>query len=95
MSHWEYIFGPPILAIVFLVFGWPYARLVRAGRPLTQTQRTMLRYGAFYVLGMGYSMALGASLGWQGKWAIALTVAWAVFLGYLAWRARARSRGNS
>ena len=92
MNHWDYIFGPPILAIVFLVFGWPYARFVRAGRPLTQAQRTMLRYGVFFVLGMGYSMALGASLGWQGKWAIALTVVWAMFLGCLAWRGHARNR---
>jgi hypothetical protein len=95
MNHLDYIFGPPILAIVFLILGWPYARLVRAGRQLTQAQRAMLRYGFFFVLGMGYSMALGASLGWQGKRAIALTVGWAMFLGGLVWRAHTRNKKNS
>lgn len=85
MSNIDYILGPPILGAVFLLLGWPYARLLRAGQPLTEVQQEMLRYGFFFVLGMGYAMVLAASLGIPGKWALALTGAWGAALAWLAW----------
>ncbi len=85
MRHLDYILGPPILGLIFLLLGWAYARLVSAGRPLNPVQRKMLFYGFFFVLGMGYSMALVASLHRHGKWALALTAGWGALLGFLAW----------
>lgn len=89
--RYDYIFGPPVLALVFLLLGWPYARVVAAGRPLSKVQRVALRYGFAYVLGMGYLMAIVSTLGWKGHWAIVLTVIWALVLALLAWR-RHRSK---
>jgi hypothetical protein len=92
MRHLDYILGPPIVGLIFLFLGRPYARLVSAGRPLSPIQRKMLFYGFFFVLGMGYSMALIASLHRQGKWAVVLTVGWGALLFFLAlWRHRSTS----
>jgi hypothetical protein len=44
------------------------------GRTLNPTQRKMLLYGFLVVLGMGYSMAVGAFLHWQGSSSVALTL---------------------
>jgi hypothetical protein len=73
------------LALVFLMLGWPYARIVGGGR-LNPFQRKMLFYGFFFVLGMGYSMAIVAALGGQGKWALVLTAIWGALVGLVAWR---------
>jgi hypothetical protein len=85
MHHWDYILGPPILALVFLVLGWPYARMVGGGRRLNPVQGKMVFYGFFFVLGMGYSIAAASALGWRGKWALVLTACWGVVVGFLAW----------
>jgi len=85
MHHLDYILGPPILALVFIVFRWPYARMVGGGRRLNPVQRKMLFYGFFFVLGMGYLMASVSAIGWQGKWALVLTAAWGAVLGFLVW----------
>jgi hypothetical protein len=69
--------------------------MMGAGKPLTRAQRKMLLYGPFFVSGMGYSMALGASLDWEGKWSLLLTAAWGALLGLLAWwRHRYTSEGK-
>lgn len=88
----DYILGPPILALLFLVFGWLYGRMVGGGRRLNPVQRKILRYGFFFVLGMGYLMALVSAIGWQGKWALVLTAAWGAVLGFLAWRRSRREK---
>ena len=96
MYHLDYILGPPIMALVFLVFAWPYARMVGRDRRLNPVQRRMLLYGFFFVLGMGYLMATVSAIGWQGKRALVLTAAWAAALGFLArWRSRREKKEHT
>lgn len=92
-NHLDFIFGPLVLGLVFLLLGWPFARLMRGGRALNGVQRKMLLYGFLFVLGMGYSMALGALLHWQGSSSIALTLAWVMILAFAAWT-RSRRKNN-
>jgi hypothetical protein len=44
-----------------------------------------LFYGFFFVLGMGYSMAVVAMFGWPRPLWIIFTVAWALLLALIAW----------
>jgi hypothetical protein len=73
------------MALVFLVLGWPYARMVGGGRQLNPIQRKMLSYGFIFVLGMGYSMATASALEWQGSSALILTAVWGIVVGFIAW----------
>ena len=44
---WDDLLMPPALMIAFFLLGWPYARSVNGGKPLTSTQRGMLVYGCW------------------------------------------------
>ena len=79
------ILVPPVLALVFLVLGWPYARLVAGNRPLNPVQRKMLVYGFWFVLGMGYLVLTASKLRFPDWMWVAMIMAWAVFLAALAW----------
>ncbi len=80
------ILAPPIIALVFLALGWISSRNIAGGRPLSSQMKKGLFYGFFFVLGMGYSMAIVAMLDWPRPTWIVLTVAWALLLALVAWR---------
>jgi hypothetical protein len=79
------ILMPPVLALVFLVLGWPYARLASGGRPLNPVQKKMLLYGFWFVLGMGYLVLLASKLRLPDWMWAAMIIGWAIFLAALAW----------
>lgn len=88
----EDVLMPPALALVFLVLGWPYARVLRGGKPLNTVQKKMLMYGFWYVLGMGYMVVTASALRLPEWTWIALIVAWSFLLALFAWL---RYRQNS
>lgn len=79
------IFAPGILALIFLALGWISSRSIAGGGPLSSQMRKGLFYGFFFVLGMGYSMAVVAMFGWPRPLWIVFTVAWALLLASIAW----------
>jgi hypothetical protein len=84
------LLGPPIVAAVFFGLSWGWAKAVRRGRPLTLFMKVMLTYGSIFMLGMGYAMAFGDSLGTvlnmspKRAW-IPVSIAWAFALAGIAW----------
>jgi len=85
------IFFPAIIAAVFLALGW-ISSIRIAGGPLSSQMKKGLLYGFFFVLGMGYSMAIVAMFGLPRPLWIMLTVAWAMLLASIAWWRYRRSR---
>jgi hypothetical protein len=86
-AHLNYILGPPVLTLIFLCTTWGYMRAIRRGRPLTRRMRGMLAYGAPFVLGMLYDIALGAGmLQWPAAAWVSLIALWGAVLGFIAWR---------
>jgi hypothetical protein len=81
----ENILMPPVLALVFLILGWPYARFVAGGRPLNQVQKKMLFYGFWFILGMGYLVLIASKLRLPDWMWVAMIIAWAMLLAALAW----------
>jgi hypothetical protein len=79
------ILAPGIIALVFLALGWISSRSIAGGGPLSSQMRKGLFYGFFFVLGMGYSMAVVAMFGWPRFLWIVFTVAWALLLASIAW----------
>lgn len=79
------ILAPGIIALVFLALGWISSRSIAGGGPLSSEMRKGLFYGFFFVLGMGYSMAVVAMFGWPRFLWIVFTVAWALLLASIAW----------
>lgn len=81
----EDLLMPPALALLFLILGWPYSRSVSGGRPLNVIQLKMLRYGFWYVLGMGYLVITAKVLRLPDWMWVALIVIWSLLLALLAW----------
>lgn len=79
------ILAPGIIALVFLALGWISSRSIAGGGPLSLRMRKGLFYVFFFVLGMGYSMAVVAMFGWPRSLWIVFTVAWALMLAAIAW----------
>jgi hypothetical protein len=89
------IFLPPILSCVFAALVWLSDRTITGGRPLTPHMKKVLFYSFFFVLGMGYSMAIVAMLGWPRPFWIVFTVAWALLLASIAWWRYRRSQSQT
>ena len=53
------------VALIFLALSWGWVRSINRGRPLSVTQRRMLRYGFLFVYGEGCLMAISAALRWS------------------------------
>lgn len=89
---WFDILAPAVGALAWLLLSWSFARSVNMGRPLKAGQRAILACGLWFVLGMGYSMAVVAMLGWpRGTW-IPMTIFWAALIGFIAWRRHMRNK---
>jgi len=73
------IFAPPILALVLLLLGWSFVRVL-TGAPLTPYFRKLLLYTCLFVLGMGYAMAAVAVFAWPRWTILVLSLAWAGIL---------------
>ena len=81
------------VSLVFLLLSWAYARALRAGRPLTSTQRNMILYSFVFVLGGLFLMAFGGNLGWSSGIILSLIALWASLVISIAiWRYRRTKR---
>lgn len=82
------IIAPPVLALMFSVICYGWARATRRGKPLTSLQRGMILYATIFALGMVYLIlfqdGLGKFLRWKDAW-IAALVLWGLILAALAW----------
>jgi hypothetical protein len=79
-KHWLDILLPAIVALAFFFLSWSWGRSIRRGQPMTPSMRKGLAYAFFFVLGMGYSMAVVALLHWPRYLWIVLTVSWTFLL---------------
>jgi hypothetical protein len=89
------ILFPPIGTLI--VYGGAYAaaRAVTGGKPLSQRTRTMLRYGSFFVLGMGYLIMILGTLKMPDIALWTSVIVWAGFVIWLAvWRHRKEKRSD-
>jgi hypothetical protein len=89
------ILFPPIGTLI--VYGGAYAtaRAVTGGKPLSQPTRTMLRYGSFFVLGMGYLIMVLGTLKVPDTTLWASVVVWAgLVTWFVVWRHRKEKRSN-
>jgi hypothetical protein len=87
------IFFPPIGTLI--VYGGAYAA-ARAvgGQPLSQTTKTILRYGSFFVLGMGYLIMILGTLKLP-DWSLWAAVAvWGLLLSLFIRRRQDKHRKN-
>jgi phosphoglycerol transferase MdoB-like AlkP superfamily enzyme len=90
------IFFPPIGTLI--VYGGAYAaaRVVTGGQPLSQPTRTILRYGSFFVLGMGYLIMILGTLKLPDASLWVSVVIWAVLVVWFAlWRRRRDKQSES
>lgn len=91
---------PPLGGLIWLLLSWSWCRTVRAGKPLTPTQKHIMAFGFLFVVVMVYLMAwnrqLSVAIGFPGRlvW-VPLTVAWGVVLGMFAWQKYRRERVSS
>ena len=91
---------PPIIAAIWVLFAWLWARGVnRAAKldRLTVFQKFGIVFGALFFLGMAYIVNLAQALRIpEGNWVV-LVVTWAAFLGGTGyWRySRKRLRKNN
>jgi hypothetical protein len=81
---------PPILAVIWVVLSWAWARGVNRAANLDQLtafQKIGIVYGAWFFLGLGYILNVAQALRLsEGNW-IVLTVGWvAVLSGTGYWR---------
>jgi hypothetical protein len=91
----DLVFGilfPPIGTLI--VYGGAYAaaRTVTGGQPLSKTTKNILKWGAFFVLGVGYDMSLTKFLGLSPLTLWATLPAWAVLVIGLIYRQRGNQR---
>ena len=83
------------LALIFLLLAWLWGRATSAGKPLNRFKRSLLLYGFFFVLGMGYIMTFVADLKWPQSLLFPAIACWGVVLGLVAWVSYRRQKRNS
>ena len=90
------LLAPPILALAFLFLSWTYSLSTRGAR-LIPSDKKLLFYGFFFMLGALYTDLLAARLrGHDDGWLdLAICVCWGLLIGFIAWWRYWRSRGAS
>lgn len=91
---------PPLGGLIWLFLSWSWCKTVRAGKPLTGTQKRILGYGFLLVVGVVYLLAwnsqLASAIGFPGRlvW-IPLSVAWGVLLALFVWQKYRQEQASS
>lgn len=78
----------PVMAVIWALFAWSYARGVnhvwKLGS-LTGFQKFGLVYGTWFFLGMGYILMAASAFQVSDQNSLFLLLAWAAILGLVAW----------
>ena len=79
----------PVMTVILAGFCYGYARMVRRGGALTQTQKSMILFACLFSFGMGYAIVFQEQLSrimhWKQAW-VATVVLWGALLGLFAYR---------
>jgi hypothetical protein len=90
---WIDVIFPLPTGLVWLFLTWFWARSVNAGQRLSTSQRTMLKFGFIFAVGMGYLLVFVVGLGWPRWLGAVLISAWASLLVWMAWHRYQRTLG--
>src|SRR5262249_9769874 len=58
-----FLFPPPAITLVALLFGWFWGRTVNGGQPLSVFQKTLLRYFVAFTFGMSSIVLVSSVMG--------------------------------
>lgn len=80
------------VCFLVLLLSWGYARAIRAGQPLTTTQKKIIFYFFVFLVGTTSLEALGGFRGWQPRLVLTLIALWGLgVVGFAVWKYCTRS----